>query len=314
MHWIPPSQAPWHARLAIIVKLLLLVFVRPHITAAKQPDPANSNGIASMQVMYYYRGELDARHSYKYELIHQALEVTRPEFGEYQIVPYPMEPSAKRQSQLITEGKTLNILWASPGTPTSTGDAIEIPIDILHGLLGYRICLTQGNTSHWPKLQSATDLQKIRLGQGHNWGDIAVYKFNNITPLQSNTFEGLFDMLSVGRFDCLPLGADEVLFTYRQNKDKYPQLQIEPKYLFHYEYPVYLYVSKKFPRLAQRIQLGLQKLQASGAFAQLFEQYMAKDVSQLTLEKRQLICLKSPYFPHNKQTCDIQELRKLLKL
>lgn len=303
MPWTPPSQAPWHASLALLARLLLLAFALPTRAEPPAPSASGAKSLASMQVMYYNRGELDARHAYKYEIIHQALEVTRPEYGDYQIIPYTMEPSAKRQSQLITEGKKINILWASPGTPTTSSSAIEIPVDILRGLLGYRICLTNGASDQWSQLNNIRDLQQLRIGQGLNWGDIGVYKLNGITPLQSNTFEGLFDMLSVNRFDCLPLGADEVLFTYRQNQAKYPQLQIEPHYLIHYEYPLYLYVSKRFPRLAERIKLGLHRLQITGAFEQLFETYFAADLKQLHLEQRQLLCLKSPYLESKQQSC-----------
>ncbi len=306
MLWMQPScfSKLWTSALGALGLLLWLPVEAGNLAPSKH--------LTSTQVMYYNRGELDARHSYKYELIRQALEVSRPEFGDYQIIPYAMEPSPKRQSHLLSEGKKINILWGSPGTPLASGDAIEIPIDILNGLLGYRVCLTNGSSELWPQMRTPEDLQQLRIGQGLNWGDIGVYKYNGINPLQSTNFEGLFDMLGAKRFDCLPLGADEALFTYRRHKADFPQLQIDSHYLIHYEYPLYFYVSKSAPLLAERIQLGLQKLQKSGAFNKLFKYYLAADLRELNLAQRKLICLKSPYMPAEQQSCDLKPLLQLV--
>lgn len=251
-----------------------------------------------MEVRYYDRGDKDARHAYKFELIRTILESTRAEYGDYIIIPFAEEPSAKRQSLLISEGKILNLLWAAPGTAIAKGDVISIPVDILRGLLGYRVCLI--NPAHFPS-GPIESLNQLQIGQGLNWADVEVYKYNGITPKQGSSFESLFDMLAAKRYHCLPLGADEAMYTWREKKALYPFLTLEPNLLIYYEYPIYLHISKQLPKLAERVALGLKKIQTSGEFERLFNQYHAADVEQLHLVQRKVFCLRSPYIADQHQ-------------
>lgn len=252
----------------------------------------------AMEVRYYDRGTKDARHAYKFELIHAILEATRPEYGDYVIHPFADEPSAKRQSLLISEGKILNLLWAAPGTAIAQGDVISIPVDILRGLLGFRVCLI--NPANFPAAPIES-LNQLQIAQGLNWADVEIYKHNGITPQQGPSFESLFEMLAAKRYHCLPLGADEVMYTWREKKALYPFLTLEPGLLIYYEYPIYLHVSKRQPKLAERVALGLTKLQKTGEFERLFNKHHAADVALLQLAKRRVFCLKSPYLPPEDQ-------------
>lgn len=252
-------------------------------------------GKTPMVVRYYDRGLKDARHAYKFELIARILDVTRAEYGDYTLAPFGEEPSAKRQALLISEGKILNLLWASPGTPIAQADVISIPIDILRGVLGYRVCLI--NPANFPDTEKLTSLKQLHIAQGLNWADMEIYKFNDIYPKQAPTFEALFDMLAAKRYECLPLGSDEVMYTWRDQKTKFPFLAVEPDILIYYDYPIYLHVSKKFPELAERVKTGLHKLQQNGEFDRLFRKHHATDLAQLNLRQRKVFCLTSPYLP-----------------
>lgn len=287
------------ARLGLLLSGLLI----NGLCAGSEPLPEASSTASTepMVVRYYDRGSKDARHAYKFELIARILEVTRAEYGDYRIAPFGEEPSAKRQAMLISEGKILNLLWASPGTVIARADVISIPVDILHGLLGYRICLI--NPANFPESESLTSLKQLRIAQGLNWADVEIYNHNDIYPIQSSSFEALFEMLAAKRYECLPLGADEVMFTWRDQKPKFPFLAVEPNLLIYYDHPVYFHVSKQFPQLAARVQLGLKKMQRSGEFERLFQQYHQADINQLQLNRRKIFCLKSPYLPAQGQ-CD----------
>lgn len=258
----------------------------------------------AMVVRYYDRGPLDARHAYKFALIKEAMEATEAEYGSYKVEPYKLEPSSRRQPILMRAGDQLNLIWASPGTDHVQGGIIAIPIDIFHGLLGYRACLI--NTTLHPEglitTKTMKQLQELRIGQGVHWADIDIYKNNGIIPVLANSFEGLFEMLSFNRFDCLALGITEINLALREKKEVYPSLAIDPKLLIFYEYPIYFYVSEKFPALAERINLGLNKLIKSGQFDILFHKHFANDLRQLNLEQRTLLCLKSPY-RHEQKKC-----------
>lgn len=276
---------------------LILMLTMAASCLAEDSQQASSANSGDMVVRYYNRGPADDRHAYKFALLQEALDITRSEYGDYSIEPYRLEPSSKRQPLLMKEGDKLNVIWASPGTEHAQGDVIAIPIDILHGLMGYRVCLINSatHTNHLNNTKDLNDFRKLRIGQGAHWADIAVYKHNGITPIQSASFDGLFQMLSFNRFDCLPLGVTEAGLAYREERATYPSLEIEKNLLIFYEYPLYFYVSEKFPKLAERIHLGLNKLIRNGRFDSLFKEYFQADLAILSLEKRRLICLASPY-------------------
>jgi hypothetical protein len=71
--------------------------------------------------------------------------------------------------------------------------------------------------------------------------------------------------------------------------------------LIVYDFPIYFYVSKKFPEIAKRFELGLKKLADNGEFEKLFRQYHEKNLAQLNLTQRKIICLKSPFMSVQRQ-------------
>lgn len=257
----------------------------------------------SPMVVSYHRDDAnDTQNRYQFDLIEMALEITRAEFGDYVLRPYSGAPTAKRQSILLSQGKLMNIQWASPGTPIAQADVTVIPVNILHGLLGLRLCLV--NREQLPRfanIHSLDDLRQIRIGQGQDWTDTLIYKLNGVPLLEAVGLPQLFPILATRRFDCLALGANELLVKYAEQQETYPEMVIEPGLLLYYDFPTYLYVSRRHPQLAERITLGLQKLQASGADEQLFWRYFARKLAPLNLDKRRIICLKSPYLPAEEQ-------------
>lgn len=267
--------------------------IQPSTNAQSAGSSGSSPAPAVMEVRYFDRGAKDARHAYKFHLIQEILEITRPEYGDFRIYSFADEASAKRQALLISEGRVLNLTWASPGTVIARAEVIAIPVDILQGLLGFRVCLI--NPDNYPA--QVNSLHQLDIGQGLNWSDVEIYRYNQINVREAPSFEALFTMLAAKRFQCLPLGADEVVFTWREKKLDYPFLTIEPNLLLYYDHPVHLQVSKKHPELARRLALGLGKLQRSGRFQQLFSSYHRRDLELLALHQRRLICLLTPYLP-----------------
>lgn len=234
-------------------------------------------------------------HDYKIELIREALEITRPEFGHYEISVIKGEnPNDRRKALLINEGKLINLVWANPGSVISKGNVIEIPVDILRGLLGYRICLKNADTASLKNVKSLQDLMKIKIGQSEEWPDVSIYKANHIKPVLTPGLGSLFDMLGYKRFDCLPFGANEVAHILEAKKQQYPFLAIDDQLLIYYKFPIYFYVSNAHPKVARRIEMGLKKLEANGDFDALFRLHHEQDLKQLNLRSRHLVCLESP--------------------
>lgn len=252
-----------------------------------------------MEVKYINRGAKDFLNQYKYDLIQRALDVTQAEFGPYQITPFKDDPGAKRLAVLVSQGTQLNVTWASPGTIRDSDQAIAIPIDILKGTLGDRVCLI--DKQHHTNLQHIKSLRDLRIGQGITWEDISIYNANGIDVAKGPNIENLITMLASGRFDCLALGVNEANDVLQQYVSEFPNLAVDSKLLIHYDYPIYLYISAKFPRLATRLKRGIESLQQSHEFDQLFEKYYAKNIEKLHTTQRTRFCLLSPFLPPEKQ-------------
>lgn len=266
------------------------------VAAHAQPAAAEA-----MQVSYPQIPGYDAHYAYRYELVRQLLELTRAEFGDYRLAPYRALTTNDRYAKLLDDGQLVNMAWSSPGTPIAKAQVEVIPVDILKGLLGYRVCLVNGDApAKLADVQSLSDLANIKIGQAQ-WVDRAIYHYNHVQEVDAPTIDSLFMMLSAKRFDCIALGADEVVDIYNNRKPQYPFLAIDPHLLIHYQYPIYFYISKKTPKLAQRLRLGLQTMQASGELDKLFMQYHSQYLAQLELKKRKVICLKSPYITSENQ-------------
>lgn len=239
------------------------------------------------------------KNTYRAELYKLLLDVTRAEFGDYQIQSYTMATASRRQAQLLSVGDQLNVHWTSPGTPIANANVIKIPVDIQHGLLGYRVCLTNAQSvAPWSSVVDLKSLTLVRIGQVDSWPDFDIYKFNHLNLVGTPSFDGLFEMLAANRLDCLALGVDEVGAIYRDKKAKYAGLQIEDKLLIHYEFPVYIYVSANRPDIAKRFRRGFEIIQANGQFEDLYKRYFVRDLAALNLPARRVICLKSPYVDH----------------
>jgi hypothetical protein len=270
---------------------------------SKNPAPLPTIPPRAPMIVSYNKikaiSSLSDAYAYRDELIFQIFEVTRPEYGDYQIQFYETELTSMRQAQLLGEGKVLNLAWGSPGTTIAKANAIPIAIDILNGLLGYRICLINKNAPlNIDKTSDLASLHDIKIGQGL-WIDIDFYKFNHIDPVAVPSFDNLFSMLSAKRIDCIALGINEIESIYLNKKQHFPIIGMDDKLLIYYYFPTYLYVSKNTPALAKRIELGLTKMKNSGAFDDLFLKHHEKNLANLELKNRKVICLRSPYLKNS---------------
>jgi ABC-type amino acid transport substrate-binding protein len=268
--------------------------------ATSSVAPASS----SMVIKYHFTERGDFHHSYNIELIRRILEVTVPEFGAFQIQPYGQAPVARRQALLLTEGELMNVQWASPGIDIANAEVIEIPIDILRGLQGYRVCMINSQAGvDFSRVRDVDSLKAIRIGQGVGWTELAIYYANGIRPLEPPNLVGLYPMLGFKRIDCIPLGINEISSIIEREQKTFPFMAIEPDLLIYYDLPIYFYVSKKHPDIARRFESGLKKLIASGEFDRLFQKYHLNNIQHLKLQHRRIICLKSP-LSNNKHQCE----------
>lgn len=285
-----------------VIHLLVAIALMLTSMTVKSADAQRAPSSHLMVIKYHNSDVHDSHHAYHFELMHRILEITRPELGDYKEESYGQAPTAKRQAVLLSEGKLLNVHWAPPGTDIALADVIPIPVDILHGLQGYRICMINSQAAvDFSSINDLESLKHLRIAQGSSWAELPIYYFNGIKPIEPPILGGLYPMLGLKRFDCIPLGVNEIATFYELEKIQYPFLAIEPSLLIVYDFPIYFYISKKFPEIADRFKLGLKKLSENGEFEKLFKRYHEKNIAQLNLKNRKVICLKSPFIENPKQ-------------
>ncbi len=106
-------------------------------------------------------------------------------------------------------------------------------------------------------------------------------------------YEALFNMLHKRRFDCFLRSVIEI----EDELTQHPDLAIEPHLVFRYPLALLFFVSPRYPELAKRIELGLQRARQSGDYERIFEAGFGSTIRRLQLERRVMLELSNPDLP-----------------
>lgn len=250
------------------------------------------------QTLLYSQKEF--RYQYYQALLRQALNATEGDYGRADIQPYQANGTEITEARglVLLQQKRLHVVFV----PTSrereeSFRAVPIPLD--QGLLGLRLLLIKEvSQARFDRIQNDTELRTKMLGGFNtNWSDYSIYENNGFKVLPATKYETLFKMLESGRFDYFSRGLIEIWSELENFKSQYPDLQVENRFAFYYNIPVYFFVHKEDEQLAQRIETGLKRIQASGAFARLFQAYYGEHLKRAKLDQRHIIILQSPQGP-----------------
>ncbi len=117
-------------------------------------------------------------------------------------------------------------------------------------------------------LQGLDELRGLRAGAGTYWSDTLILRADGFTVDTAPKFESLFRMLKAGRFDFIPRTREEIdaelAFHVNEGFAELPELALQ------YSQPIYMFVSRERPRLAERLRRGLALAAADGSFDALF--------------------------------------------
>ncbi|MBC3884894.1 type 2 periplasmic-binding domain-containing protein [Undibacterium griseum] len=258
-----------------------------------------TNASAEITRIVYSRGEVanDTRYRDVIEILHTALEKTRPQWGDYTCMPSTlMMPGKRLLRELALPEHSINVAWH----PTSKEmeqrfSAIRIPLR--KGILGYRVAfIQQKQQSRIDQINTAEDLKKLRFGQGSGWSDNAIYEAHGISVVQGQ-YTQLFKMLAADRFDLFPRGVGEILAEYQQHQADNPELVIEKNLLIYYPFPYYFFFNKEDRAIKDRIEAGLRIMKKDGSFDTIFKKYHQQAIEKLNLKSRRIIRLSNPNLP-----------------
>jgi len=236
-------------------------------------------------------GDPPGRNVYQVEVLTALLQRTVDSHGPFRLVPMAEMPQAREIRSLI-DHHYHDVLW----TMTSAEREAEmrpVRFPLLRGLLGHRVCLVRSDD---PLLQQPEPPQRDQLviGQAVTWPDTPIFIDNGFVTETGSDYQSTRRMLLAGRTNCFPRGLNEVdieLAAYGQG-----DLAVEPSLSFLYFAPMYFFVARDREDLAERLQVGLQRIGRSGELDAIYARYFepARLLQRYRMAERRIHCLDNP--------------------
>ena len=238
----------------------------------------------------------DARFDYPLLLIRSAMQRTEAEYGAFSIERFSSRVTRARALKELGVGNLT--VYAAPTRPQWEAEAIPVRIPIRKGILGYKLLLIhKDDQDRFDNVQTLDDLKALRLGSGSQWTSSAAYRKLGIKVHGGSKYEPLFGMLAAKRFDYFPRGVNEVFPEMEARKDSHKTLVIATGLAVYIPQPSYFFVSPKYPQLANRIQTGLEAMQADGTLERLFWRYHHSAIEKADLKNRRIIKMENLNLP-----------------
>lgn len=238
----------------------------------------------------------DVRMAYKLEILNAAMEKTAKDYG-----PFTISTDAKlntlRAQEDIQEGKIINVYIALTNKSWEEV-AIPIRIPIRRGILNYRLLLVhKDDLPLYENIETIDDLKLLKAGLLHSWTTTKLMVQAGFIVVTGDSYEGLFRMLDYHRYNYLPRGLNEIYAEFDQYKRTLKNITIEPNLLLVVTTPSYVFVSPKYPKLAKRLEAGLETMVQDGTIKVIFDKYFSANIQRANLHNRRILRLPNPLLP-----------------
>jgi ABC-type amino acid transport substrate-binding protein len=264
----------------LFAALLMLAALLPAVAEEAAP---------TTQIVTIPYMEREAQHRvYADQLLTLALELSRDRHGPYRVVQQREETVIRRQLLQLEQGDSLSVAVAMPTQEWLDG-ALPVRVPIMRGLPSFRLFL--GRRSDLPLFESVrtvNDLKALPIGQGPGWSTGKLLEDNGFKVVYGGAHPTLIPMLHSGRFQLLMRGVYEVEPELRAQQQAYPDLVVVDNFAVYTYMPMYFFVAKSQPRLAERLAYGLKKAHANGQMDRLFN-HAFRDSLKLLKNKRLMI-------------------------
>lgn len=253
---------------------------------AKLP-PAN---ITEVKIPYMERPGL--HRVYADALLNLALKASEEVYGPYKVIQQSDERVINRQLLDISSGQ-LSVAVAMPNAEW-LAKATPVKFPIMKGFASYRLFfITEKNKAAINKVKDLEDLKAFKVGQGRGWSTADILEHYQFDVVYAPNYTSLFPMLEDNRYQLLMRGVYEMEVELFANKIKMPDLAIADNIAVYTYLPMYYFVAKTQPELAERLEYGLKKLYTSGEFDKLFKEHFWSSLKLLDLENRKVFYLQN---------------------
>ncbi|MEI6893308.1 MAG: hypothetical protein V5789_01470 [Colwellia sp.] len=199
-----------------------------------------------------------------------------------------------RKSSL--KGELINTVFLPANELWDTSHlVIKVPVRL--GLLSYRLLLVnKADMAKFAKITTLADLKKLTAGVASGWETTKVFKKQGIKLVETGYFEGIFSMLNGHRFDYLPRGIYEIYAELDARQHLLNDVVVEPTLALNIPMFTYVYVSPKYPRLANRLGDGLRELLVTGELKKILYKHYAEDIKRANLKERKIITIENNHY------------------
>lgn len=227
--------------------------------------------IAAQQVrIQTLQSSENTTYQYYYDLLQRILILTADDYGQANISVIDSSPSQSRGFSMLKSG-VLDVYWAGTSVEREQ-DFHVVRIPLVGGLLGARVpVIERDRLAEFESINTAKQLQQLVACQGSQWPDSDILQYNGYRVERVIMFKLIYSMLKQQRCDYFPRGLYEA-YTEVSNKGN-ESLMVYDKLILRYPLPMYFFVSKSNPRLAQRLTQGLEMLIATGKLNEFIEQH-----------------------------------------
>lgn len=246
------------------------------------------------ETLVKYHGAVEGaspHEAYYAALLQLALEETRQEFGDFELQPVYTNYPQGRSIAALQSGNLFDVIWTMTSIEREE-ELLPIHVPLLKGLMGYRLFLiARDRQQEFINIKTLDQLKRLRCGQSIDWPDTQILRGNDFNVMTAPA-ERLHVMLAAHRFDFFPRSIHEIW----DEVAAHPQLVVEQNLMLHYPAPMYFFVSRKNPQLAQRLTLGLHRAVENGLFDKAFEDHgVTGDIfTRGDFLKRTVIQLENP--------------------
>ncbi|WP_019029131.1 hypothetical protein [Colwellia piezophila] len=207
----------------------------------------------------------DASHDYFIGLLRLALIETSEEYGYavLQTVPYPGQ---ERMLKLLALGEFYDVVWAG-NSHIREAELHKVPFPLFRGGLGWRgMIIRQQDSESFSSFTSAKDLNELIACQGLHWPDADILEHAGLPIARIGYFDAMLQMVTLKRCDYLPLSIFEGQAELDVVQSSFPNLIFYQDLIIQYPLSMHFFVNSNNKLLADRLNLGLQRLFKSGSY------------------------------------------------
>lgn len=244
----------------------------------------------------------DMRMRYYREVMQLALEKTRPEYGDYELLDSLPMNKARMRIEVQEQGKSALFIvdsWPYQGEVVAGQGAADqvasIPFPIDMGILGYRVCFVGSDrAAELARVNTLDQLRHFTLGAGTGWQDAVILHHGGLTVHEVDNYESLFRMVARGRIDLFCRVANEILPEWQSHQGKVAGLTVDRHLPLFYPLIHVFYSNAHYVQERERLARGLQLAWQDGSLKRLWCHHFQSSLVFANLGARQIFRLGNP--------------------